>query len=55
MMAKRRISLLSLLLAALLSVGSFVALPAAAVSLDEAVEEQEDILWELEQQNSRLM
>ena len=46
-MAKRRISLLSLLLAALLSVGSLVALPAAAVSLDETVDEQKDILWEL--------
>ena len=46
-MAKRRISSLSLLLAALLLVGSFVALPTAAVSLDEGIEKVGDTLWEL--------
>jgi hypothetical protein len=47
-MGKRKISLLSLLLALLMLGGCFVAIPTAAVSLNEDVETLDDILWELE-------
>ncbi|MBQ7293615.1 MAG: hypothetical protein IJW79_07740, partial [Clostridia bacterium] len=48
MKTKRKISLLSLLLALLILGGSFAAIPATAVSLNEEVETVDDILWELE-------
>ena len=48
MSTNRKISLLSLLLALLMLSGSFVAIPTAAVSLNEEVETMDDILWELE-------
>ena len=48
MKAKRGISVLSLLLAFIMLGGSFAAIPASAVSLNESAETVDDILWELE-------
>ncbi len=48
MKTKRKLSLLSLLLAVLMLGGSVFSVPATAISLDEDAENVDDILWELE-------